>query len=112
MKTKKKMPAPKDDGHKWQKMDRNLVAGDILRIRVENAALPEYGQYAYGVCSGSGFGCSMNTIGAAIYVNWVGYDVEEVIGHRDEEPTLGEGGTYPVRSERWERYWGIEYLAE
>jgi hypothetical protein len=103
---KREMPEAQPDSHTWVKSSGNLVKGDILRFRVSNPALKEYGQYAYAICTGEGFGCDSGTHGSAIFVEWVGYDFNEVMSHKqgDECP--------PERFERWERRWNLDVLKE
>lgn len=96
---KREMPEAQPDSLIWLNPKGKLVDGDILRFRVSNPALNEYGQYAYAVCTGGGFGCDAESMGSAIFVRWVGYDFNEVMSHRKEAECP------PERSERWERRW-------
>jgi hypothetical protein len=90
---------------KWAEMNRDLRAGDIIRAKVSNKLNSRYGEYAYGIATGEGFGSSMSSIGNAIYVRHAGYDLERIMSYR--EGTVPEG-----RVTRWERSWGIEILIE
>lgn len=103
---KREMPEAQPDSHIWEKLTGNLVDGDILRFRVSNPALKEYGQYAYAVCTGGGFGCDSGLMGSAIFVRWVGYDFNEVMSHAQDAECP------PERSERWERRWNLDILTE
>lgn len=86
-------------------MDRDLKKGDIIRTKVGNKDHPNYNQFAFAVCSGSGFGCSMSTIGNAIYVDHQSFDLKQVLANINKTPNM-------KTSNRWERFWGIEYLAD
>jgi len=90
---------------KWKRMDRDLKKGDIIRTKVGNKENPHYGEFCYSVCSGSGFGCSMNTMGNAIFVDHESFDINEVLSNKSKPP---EDKT----SDRWERFWGIDYMEE
>lgn len=90
---------------KWVKMNRDLKKGDILRCKVENKDHHKFGQFVYSVCSGVGFGCSMNTLGNAIFVDHEGFDLDMVLKKRNEP---SEDKT----SNRWERFWDIEVMEE
>lgn len=84
---------------KWVKRkdggtERELTTGMILRTPVSEKN-PAKG-YLYGVCHGSGFGCTPGLIGNAIFVTE---------SHSIEEARQGKG-----RNVRWERYWSIEIL--
>ena len=92
--------------HKWQVQNRHLIEGDILRIKVENKNHPDYGKYIYAICSGGGFGCNHEGIGNAIFVYRITTNLEELISTRSQVRTVGD------ESERWERYWRVEYLVE
>ena len=61
-----------------------IIKGDVLRMRVENPSHPEYGQYAYAVSSGGGFGCNPNSLGNAIYVHTETFDLEKALSHKDD----------------------------
>lgn len=89
----------------WQRQDRDLKDGDIIRCKVGKKEHPKYGEYCYAICSGQGFGCSMSTIGNAIFVDHESFDLEEVKTNRNKEPKK-------ETSNRWERFWGIDYLVE
>ena len=88
---------------KWQRQDRDLKDGDIIRCKVGNKEHPKYGEYYYSVCSGDGFGCNMQSLGNAIFVRHQNFDLEEVLKNKDNKE-----GEY----ERWEAFWGIDYLVE
>jgi hypothetical protein len=90
---------------KWKRMDRDLKKGDIIRTKVRNKKHSKFREFCYSICSGSGFGCSMNTIGNAIIVDHQSFDLNEVLSNRDKESKQETSG-------RWERFWGIEYMEE
>ena len=102
----------------WQEQDRTLVNGDVLRTKVGNKQNPHYGEYCYGVCTGDGFGTSMDTMGNAIYMSYQSFDLQKVIKAasliRKGTPAKLLGGILGDEegdsSSRWERFWGIEYL--
>jgi hypothetical protein len=83
-----------------EKYDRDLKKGDILRTRVENKEHERYGQYAYAICSGNGFGCRHNALGNAIFVDHSSFDLERTLAMRGK---LGD----PNTSDRWERFWPL-----
>jgi hypothetical protein len=89
---------------KWVKMNRDLKEGDIIRCKITKKEHPKYGQWVYAICSGEGFGCSMSTIGNAIFVIHENFDLEEVLKHRNDKEK--------VEWSRWERFWGIDVLEE
>jgi hypothetical protein len=122
------------EGMVW-KYGQELKAGDILRMRVENPGHPKYGQYAYSVCNGGGFGCNPTALGNAIFVHSEGFDLKTVISHAKdvrqvEPPEIDEEGHEVIRlfkdpseeparqpgcyrmcdGDRWERFWGIYTL--
>lgn len=93
---------------KWVKqrdLKTGLTKGMILRAKVFLPGNPRHGQYAYAVCSGTGFGCSPMTHGSAIYVDHETWDLEEAIRDRDKPRDATTGS-------RWERNWGIDVLVE
>lgn len=88
---------------KWKKQDRQLKDGDLLRCKVSNPEHEKYGKWVYGICSGSGFGCSISTMGNAIFMHYQDFDFQKVL-------TKKKIGEYDVsESTRWERFWGVEY---
>lgn len=87
----------------WQLQDRDLKKGDIIRCKVGNKENPHFGQYCYAICSGEGFGCSLSTMGNAIFISNQSFDLDEVLASRNKETKMDD---------RWERFWGIEYLIE
>jgi len=119
------------EGMKWVH-GAQLVKGDVLRMKVENKTHPKYGQYAYAVCTGGGFGCNPSALGNAIYVHSEGFDLSEAMSHKtdvwqDEDEGKGvivlfpDPKTLPARkpghyrsydSDRWERFWGIDVLRQ
>lgn len=88
---------------KWQRQDRDLKDGDIIRCKVGKKEHPKYGEYCYAICSGDGFGCNIQSLGNAIFVRHQNFDLEEVLKNKDNKE-----GTY----QRWEAFWGIDYLVE
>lgn len=92
--------------HKWHKQDRNLVKGDILRVKATDGA------YHYAVCTGGGFGCRVEAMGNAIFVNWPRRkNLKFVLEHREDVPER-VGVFNDDDGARWERFWGIDYLVE
>ncbi|MFC1755463.1 hypothetical protein ACFL96_19080 [Thermoproteota archaeon] len=87
----------------WKRQDRNLVKGDIIRCKVGNKSHEKYGEYCYAICSGDGFGCKVSTMGNAIFVDHSSFELSEVLGNKDKDTSAETG-------DRWERFWGIEYL--
>lgn len=134
---KRVKPTPTEitpEGMKWV-YGAQLVKGDVLRMVVENVKHPKYGQYAYAICSGGGFGCNPDALGNAIFVHSEGFDFNVVMSHKDDvrqkEPEeTDENGKRvihifqdpakaPAREpgcyrfcdgDRWERFWGIYTL--
>lgn len=106
---KKKPLPPPVDGREWEPLNRDLIRGDILKILLD-CEHPENG-WIYAFCSGSGFGCSRNSLGHAIFV------VESVSLDAIENYTAGvEDGTIDTNDDktpdglvkcRWESNWGI-----
>jgi len=99
------MPNKSTDEPKFCRMNRDLKKGDIIRTKVRVKTNQHYGKYAYAVCSGDGFGCSLDGMGNAIFVDHQGYDVNEVIAKKDAP-------TGPETHRRWERFWGIDILVQ
>lgn len=90
--------------------ERDFKKGDILRTRVEIKANPRYGEYAYGVCSGGGFGCRAASLGSAIFMDCQTYDLEEALRYRQ---IILAGGQTPMDLQaRWERFWPLWILEE
>jgi hypothetical protein len=136
-KVAKPRPVPADitpDGMKWVQ-GIQLMKGDVLRMIVENEQHSKFGQYAYAVCDGGGFGCNPSSLGNAIFVHDEGFDFNEVFSHRldvpqkepvekDEDgnevivlfqdprkaPAREPGFYRSCDSDRWERFWGISVL--
>ena len=85
--------------------DRDLQKGDLLRTRVEVKENPRYGEYAYGVCSGGGFGCTAHSLGNAIFMDCQTYDLAEALRYRQ---IILAGGRTPMHlHQRWERFWPL-----
>jgi len=103
---------------KWKKQNRKLEKGDIIRTKVSNKEHKKYGEYIYSICSGSGFGCSMETMGNAIFVYFEGFDLEEVksklkiVMNKKADDIKYYDKYLSPNSSRWERFWGIEILEE
>jgi len=91
----------------WKKQDRDLVKGDIIRTKVSNESNPRFGEYCYAICSGGGFGCSISTMGNAIFVDFPDFDLNKVLANKDKKADIDKG-----ECDRWERFWGIEYMEE
>lgn len=136
-KVAKPRPIPVDvtpDGMKWMG-GVQLVKGDVLRMIVENESHPKFGQYAYSVCTGGGFGCNPSSLGNAIFVHTETFDFAEAFLHRmdrpQEEPVetdeqgrevihlFADSSKSPAREvgryrscdgDRWERFWGVQAL--
>lgn len=131
---KKVKPVPVEiipDGMKWVYKDQ-LNKGDVIRSTVGNEDHPQYGQYVYAICTGGGFGCNPDSRGDAIFVHSDGFDLNEVMSHKDDqrqkepieydengnevtrlfkEPCKREFGYYRnYDTDRWERFWGIHAL--
>jgi len=131
---KRVKPTPTEitpEGMKWV-YGAQLVEGDVLRTTVGSQDHPKYGQYAYAICNGGGFGCNPDALGNAIFVHSVDFDLNAVMSHkndvRQKDPIKrnAEGNeiielfpdpkTLPARQpghyrsydvDRWERFWGI-----
>ena len=133
----KPRPVPVDvtpDGMKWVG-GVQLVKGDVLRMIVENESHPKFGQYAYSVCTGGGFGCNPSSLGNAIFVHTETFDFDKAFNHKADVPqkepveTDEQGNEVihlfqdpskaPAREvgcyrscdgDRWERFWGVQAL--
>jgi len=136
-KVAKPRPVPVDvtpDGMKWVG-GVQLNKGDVLRMVVENKSHPKYGQYAYSVCTGGGFGCNPSSLGNAIFVHTETFDFDNAFNHKADVPQkepvetdkdgnevihifqdpskalAREIGFYrSCDGDRWERFWGVQTL--
>ena len=86
---------------KWKKMDRDLKKGEIIRFKAKNPPNPpkDHDGYIYGRATG-GFGMSVDTIGNAIFIENEAWTYEDCLNKKSAD------------SVRWERFWGIEIIAE
>lgn len=84
----------------FDKITSDLIKGDILRIVVSNPNHEDYGKFYYAICNGNGFGCIMESMGNAIYVDHCSTDLESVIRKRDDNMPRDQN-----TADRWEKFW-------
>ena len=85
---------------RFERINSDLIKGDILSIMVANPTHKDYGKRCYAICSGSGFGCDMESMGNAIYVDHCSTDLESVIRKRDDNTPRDQD-----TADRWEKFW-------
>lgn len=83
----------------WDKHNRELVDGDVIRTTVQNPEHESFGASVYGIATGMGFGTSPDLIGGAIYIQNQSFALEVTL---ERTPNTGKS--------RWERSWGIEIM--
>ena len=93
--------------YKWESISgKELKDGDILRVKTKNRNHPKFGQYAYAVCTGTGFGCKPWALGNAIFVHHESFHLTVTLKGKDAKTSQ----EHDVGEARWERFWDFEMM--